>query len=105
MSISKKQLGGVLAKYQQPGIYVILCIQTKKLYIGETKNLKNRFSETRKCFQNGTHTCKELLYDVQKYGIHNFCFIPLYYGAEQENLETCSKAEKKMDFVQQFKSF
>lgn len=96
MSISKKQLGTVLSKYQQPGIYVILFLQTKKIYIGETKNFKNWFSETRKILYNGNHSCKELLYDVEKYGIDNFCFIPLYYGNKWEDLKIRLEAEQKL---------
>lgn len=86
MTISKNQLQDVLTKYNQPAIYVILSLETKKVYIGETKNLKMRFAETRKFLYNGRYTCKELMKDVQKYGIQTFCFIPLAYGPEWENL-------------------
>jgi len=96
MDISKNQLRVISEKYQQPGIYVILCLQTKKIYVGETNNLKNRFSDSRKMLHNGNHTCKELVQDVQKNGIHQFCFIPIYFGAEWDNLNTRIDAEKKL---------
>lgn len=69
----------------------------KKIYIGEMKNLKNRFSETRKMLHNGNHTYKELVADVQKYEIHCFCFIPLHYGTtEWEEQNTRLEAEKTL---------
>jgi predicted GIY-YIG superfamily endonuclease len=95
MTISKKQLGDVLTKFDQPGIYVILSLQTKKVYIGESQSLRRRFTETRKRFSSGKYSCKELASDVQKYGIHSFCFIPLHYGPEWEDQNVRFKVEKK----------
>jgi group I intron endonuclease len=88
-------LGDVLTKFDQPGIYVILSLQTKKVYIGESQSLRRRFTETRKRFSSGKYSCKELASDVQKYGIHSFCFIPLHYGPEWEDQNVRFKVEKK----------
>lgn len=95
MTLSKKQLADVSTKFDVPGIYVILSLQTKKVYIGESQSLKERFSDTRKLFSSGRYTCKELMSDVQKYGIHSFCFIPLHYGPKWEDQNVRLEAEKK----------
>jgi group I intron endonuclease len=95
MTVSKEQLRDVFTKYDQPGIYVILSLQTKKIYIGESQSLKKRFYDTRKMLHNGQHSCKELMKDVQKYGIHSFCFIPLHYGTEWDNGNLRLEAEQK----------
>lgn len=96
MSISKKTLSNLYKSYEQAGLYVILCLITKKVYIGETQNLKTRFKDTRKNLYNGNYSCKLLLEDVQKYGIANFCFIPIYFGKQWESQKIRREAEKKL---------
>ena len=45
---------------------------------------------------NETHTCKKLVQDIKKYGIHHFCFIPFYFGAEWDEFNTRLDAEKML---------
>jgi len=79
-----------------PGIYMICCLQTGKVYFGETKNLANRYKDTRRSLYNGRYSCKPMLKDVNTFGIDAFLFVPLYYGSNWTHLKTRQDVEKKL---------
>ena len=62
----------------EPGIYQIECIQTGKKYIGESKNIQQRFWSTYNTLQQGTHPSNSFQTDWKKFGPQNFFFTILY---------------------------
>lgn len=56
------------------GVYLILNIITKKVYIGSSKSMKKRFSKHRNDLRNNKHYNKQLQEDWNVYGEHIFVF-------------------------------
>ena len=82
------------------GIYKITNILTKECYIGESVNIKDRFSEHIKAGVGATESSvtNKLYQAMQKYGIQNFAF---------ELVEPCSSAElnaKEKYFISLYQS-
>lgn len=67
-----------------PGIYFIECLSTGKWYIGQAKNLRNRWVGHRMKLRKGNHNNAYLQRSFDKYGEEDF-----YFGV----LEFCSKED------------
>jgi group I intron endonuclease len=61
------------------GIYVIICKQSKKMYIGQSKNVKKRFNTHMYHLKIGRHGNHHLKSAYEKYGKENFEFKILEY--------------------------
>lgn len=59
------------------GVYMILNKAENKVYIGQSRRLKDRFGRHKRSLENKTHHNKELQKDFDKYGKENFEFIVL----------------------------
>ena len=81
------------------GIYKIMCIHTKKIYIGQSKDVKSRFKYHLKDLKNGKHGNKHFQYAFQKYGKDAFYFEILEH-CEEEKLN-----ERELYFIELFKSY
>lgn len=78
------------------GIYKITNQVNGKVYIGQSVNIKHRWAEHRRRYENG----KEILYQaMRKYGIENFIF---------EILEECKVEDldvKEQYYIQKYNSY
>lgn len=76
-------------------IYRIICLPTKKCYVGITKNYKKRMQKHIKELNNGTHHSPKLLNAWRYYGEENFMketdFLQIVYK-RQLNQGGCEKA-------------
>lgn len=72
------------------GIYMILCKENGKCYVGSTFNLRKRIEDHIKDMSKGIHNIKELNDDFIKYGIENFQMIELF------NCDDCDEEFLKM---------
>jgi hypothetical protein len=93
---SQKMLTSVYSAYFQPGIYAIACFATGRVYFGETSNLANRYTDTRRAMYNGRYSCKQLLKDIKKHGIEALRYFPFYFGADWVNLQIRKDAERTL---------
>ncbi len=69
------------------GIYKITCLVNGKIYVGQSKDIAQRWSTHIRDLLRGRHTNKELLQDFQLYGLESF---------DAEILECCEK-DKLLD--------
>lgn len=69
------------------GIYMILNTVNNKVYIGQSRHLKERFSRHRRDLEAKTHHNEELQRDYNKYGAESFDFIVLQECEENELYE------------------
>jgi hypothetical protein len=65
-----------------PGLYIILCLKTDKIYVGESSNICGRLSTHWLSLNNHIHDCIELQSDWITFGQENFCFACLCVGPE-----------------------
>ena len=56
------------------GIYQIHCLQTQKVYIGQSKSILERSGRHLTLLNNNCHECIELQRDWNRFGIQNFEF-------------------------------
>lgn len=56
------------------GLYWIECKQTKRVYIGQSGNIRIRWKNHRAMLQRQIHPCKQLQTDFNKFGHSNLCF-------------------------------
>lgn len=56
------------------GVYCILCLKNRKIYIGQSVNIKKRFVNHRYMLRKGTHNNKNLQKAWNKYGQEMFKF-------------------------------
>ena len=56
------------------GIYQIKCTENNKVYVGRAYDISSRWKEHLSQLEGGTHSCKPLLEDYQKYGVTKFEF-------------------------------
>lgn len=61
------------------GVYKIINLVNKKVYIGSSKNLVNRSTNHRKHLSDGKHSNKHLQSSYNKYGGSNFLFEVIEY--------------------------
>lgn len=83
-------------KNYQQGVYIITCIPLNKHYIGESKNLRSRLNKHKSCLRRDCHECSQLQQDYNLYGLENFIFQRLYFGAFSETREERLSFEKKI---------
>jgi len=65
-----------------PGLYRFYCKKNQRYYIGETRNLRTRFSTIRSKLRNGKMPNAELLYDWERFGEDEFYFEILNFGEQ-----------------------
>ncbi len=71
---------------EDSGVYVIQCKINGRMYIGSSKNLKERFNRHKDLLEKGIHHCADLQIDYNKYGNENF---------EIKVLEYCDEANAR----------
>jgi len=64
---------------QSPGIYKIVCVQTGKIYVGSTVNLRKRWYEHRGALRANRHDNRHLQSAWNKYGESSFYFEIIEY--------------------------
>lgn len=79
-----------------PGLYVIVCSKTGKIYFGESENLLYRLGMHYKELVKGKHECKQLQEDWNSHGLANISFVSLSVGPEWDNTTTRRNAETKL---------
>lgn len=65
------------------GIYTITCVPLSKHYIGESSHVRARLNNHKTTLRSGSHACRQLQLDFNKYGEENFVFKRLLYGTGQ----------------------
>ena len=78
---------------REAGIYQIECKQTGKKYIGETKNIRQRFRNTYNALQQGTHPSNSLQVDWNNFRPQNFIFTILYLDSRLSVKSICKEVE------------
>jgi len=79
-----------------PGLYEIQCIQTKKVYIGESENLLARFGKHAASLTQNKHDCKELQQDWNQFGKQGFEFKIICSGKAYSSPDTRRKKEQSV---------
>lgn len=69
------------------GIYMIICVPANKAYIGQSKNIKNRWYNHRYNLAHNTHTNIHLQRIYDKYGKDSLYFVVLENCNELDNRE------------------
>jgi len=77
-------------KNKDIGIYKITCKSNKKIYIGQSKGIKSRFSEHKKLLKKNKHCNGHIQNSWNKYGYENFIFEVVEYCS----LEVLTKREQ-----------
>ncbi|SFC13993.1 GIY-YIG nuclease family protein [Clostridium uliginosum] len=54
-----------------PGVYIIKCLDNKRMYIGSAKNLQTRFRTYKSQLKYANHKVEQLNDDIKKYGLDN----------------------------------
>lgn len=85
-----------LAVFCQAGVYKIICLQNKKIYVGESNNCLNRIGKHFTELKNQTHHCLDLQKDFNQYGFLNFQAFIIYSGPKFVKTLTRKKVEKKL---------
>lgn len=83
----KQQSSLFFERNYQQGVYIVTCTLLNKHYIGESQNLKSRLNKHKSCLRRGCHECSQLQKDFNIYGLHNFTFQKLYFGAFSDTRE------------------
>ena len=65
-----------------PGIYKIFCVENKKVYIGESRNVFSRLGRHSNDLEKNRHDCFELQNDFNQYGKQAFLFYAFDLGPE-----------------------
>jgi hypothetical protein len=79
-----------------PGLYEIQCIQTKKVYIGESENLLARFGKHAASLTQNKHDCKELQQDWNQFGKQGFEFKIICFGEAYSSQDDRRKKEQSV---------
>lgn len=66
----------------QPGIYGIICNKTNKIYIGESRNILDRFAKHSRNLEKGISDCAPLQKDWNLYGPSEFAAIIICSGPQ-----------------------
>jgi group I intron endonuclease len=69
------------------GIYSIECIETKSVYVGQSKDLRSRWNQHKTLLRTGKAINSDFQRDYDAYGIDGFKFNILHYCDEHELLE------------------
>lgn len=72
----------------QSGVYVIVHVESGKLYVGSAVNLRKRLGEHRRILRLGRHDSKRLQAAWNKYGESAFAFAVLQYRPVNQLLPT-----------------
>lgn len=62
-------------KESESGVYMILNINSRKIYIGQTQNFRSRFNQHFNSLKNGTHQNEELQQDYNEGDEFVFCIL------------------------------
>lgn len=81
------------------GIYKITNNINNKCYIGQSKNIKRRFSDHKSEGYRKFHADKRLYRSFEKYGLENFTFEII------ETCETCNLDEREIYWIQYYDSY
>lgn len=69
------------------GIYIIRCLKTKKVYVGQSSQIKQRLTRHKNLLRRGKHSNHALQKDFLEYGENNFEFLQLLFGADKKQAE------------------
>lgn len=81
------------------GVYKIENLLNGKVYIGKSKNIRNRWSEHRSELNNGTHINNHLQSSWNKYGEDNFRFDVIYEAIDEKD-----SLEKEEYYIDKYQS-
>nr|AYQ94905.1 hypothetical protein [Microspora sp. UTEX LB472] len=82
-----------LFNFYKAGLYVITCIPLSKHYVGETDNITRRLNAHKSDLRRNCHHNQQLQADYKQYGVDQFTFQKLLFGAgfekeQRQDLET-----------------
>lgn len=86
-----------LIEQMVPGIYEIICIPKKKVYVGQSENLLARFGKHYASLTQNQHDCKALQNDWNQFKdqpLQNFEMRVICSGSEWESLQKRCEKEK-----------
>lgn len=86
--------------YNCSGIYAILNIINKKVYIGSAKNLYNRYRKHKSGLNNNIHPNKHMQNSYNKYGACNFLFVIIEIVDDENKL-----IEKEQHWIDTYQSY
>ena len=81
-------------KRSDSGLYTVLCINTKRQYIGHSNDVQQRLTIHKYQLRHNKHFCFDLQEDFNRYGESSFVFERIALGEsypkqERQNLEKC----------------
>lgn len=81
-------------KRSDSGLYTVLCINTKRQYIGHSNDVQQRLTIHKYQLKHNKHFCFDLQEDFNRYGESSFVFERIALGEsypkqERQNLEKC----------------
>ena len=81
-------------KRSDSGLYTVLCINTKRQYIGHSSDVPQRLTIHKYQLRHNKHFCFDLQEDFNRYGESSFVFERIALGEsypkqERQNLEKC----------------
>lgn len=94
-----------MARKKIPGIYMIKNLITGKIYIGESRDIRTRWSKYKwavNSTSNYKETKRQLILDMRKYGIDNFEFSILDVSKDMHN--DILRLSKEAELIVQFKA-
>lgn len=82
-----------------PGLYKIICLKNKKIYIGQSSNLISRIGRHCDNLQNNKHDCRQLQNDFNKFGKQKFVFLALEQNLNYK--DDIFRKTKENEFIKQ----
>lgn len=79
-----------------PGLYRITCLETNKVYIGESENILSRLRFHMNYLKANQHDCFPMQIDFNTFGENKFTFHILFLGPEWQDLEKRRKKETEI---------
>lgn len=83
------------------GVYMILCTSTNYVYIGQTKNFKNRFYQHQSKLRNKKHNCTPMQNDYIEHGPESFQYHVLHLA---ENYQREEVMQIETQFIQKYRT-
>ena len=78
-----------------PGIFQVKCLTNGRSFFGQAEMLLPEMEKFYRRLEDGICESRELLADVQKYGIADFEFIIIYFYVSNEEERKCLLEEEK----------
>jgi hypothetical protein len=85
-----------LVPYTFPGLYRITCLETNKVYIGESENILSRLRLHMNHLNSNQHDCTSIQVDYNTFGVDKFTFHVLFFGPEWKDAQKRKKKETEI---------